>query len=643
MPTPKLKEPRNKFVSRCVPIAIKEPSTKSIAHAVAKCGGIWDQAHKKLTTNRTRVAGNPLKADPTRTTTLRRMFERELSRRYLKLKSKIIQLLVFEDAFGLRQRVTPFSPYIGNDGAALQINTRWSYHTDSQKVAEFEGWLKTQVDSDVLPSGDAYWGKYVEEGYQKGAGRAFDDTRKPALATGAEPGAFYAGSKEEFLRASFAHPESIEKVKLLTSRVLTDLKGVNSVMATQMTRVLADGLVQGQNPRQIARTLNKTVEGIGRTRSRAIARTEIIRAHAEGQLDSFERLGVTKLGVMVEWSATGDDRMCELCSALDGVVMTLKETRGLLPRHTNCRCAYVPANVGEDQSKQKRTKAEVQGAIDDSIKAEMPKGRMVKVGKARVRRYKDSETGRFTVKTKRTLAQQKEKTSWVGADKKISKVRPKSILELKVTPKPTPKVTKIKPRKVVPKKVTPTKPMVPHNPKGKDTLEQFRRPDGSWVAARQTLHDSILSRELAKAGAVDKPVSYMMGGGPASGKSSIIRAGKVKLPKNRVTIDPDDLKKPLPEFGAMKQAGDSSAAAFVHNESSLPVSYTQAYVRQVHASISEVVPKAVKNGLFNEFALYDTNVAGKIRLVASAKGKKLVVHDEALWKRFLAKADEVKR
>jgi len=637
------------------------------------------------------------------------MFERELSRRYLKLKSKIIQLLVFEDAFGLRQRVTPFSPYIGNDGAALQINTRWSYHTDSQKVAEFEGWLKTQVDSDVLPSGDAYWGKYVEEGYQKGAGRAFDDTRKPALATGAEPGAFYAGSKEEFLRASFAHPESIEKVKLLTSRVLTDLKGVNSVMATQMTRVLADGLVQGQNPRQIARTLNKTVEGIGRTRSRAIARTEIIRAHAEGQLDSFERLGVTKLGVMVEWSATGDDRMCELCSALDGVVMTLKETRGLLPRHTNCRCAYVPANVGEDQSKQKRTKAEVQGAIDDSIKAEMPKGRMVKVGKARVRRYKDSETGRFTVKTKRTLAQQKEKTSWVGADKKISKVRPKSILELKVTPKPTPKVTKIKPRKVVPKKVTPTKPMVPHNPKGKDTLEQFRRPDGSWVAARQTLHDSILSRELAKAGAVDKPVSYMMGGGPASGKSSIIRAGKVKLPKNRVTIDPDDLKKPLPEFGAMKQAGDSSAAAFVHNESSLLskrlldeavgqkkhivmdgtgdsnydklaakitkmkrggrkviANYVtvdtevavarnlarakktgrlvpEAYVRQVHASISEVVPKAVKNGLFNEFALYDTNVAGKIRLVASAKGKKLVVHDEALWKRFLAKADEVKR
>jgi SPP1 gp7 family putative phage head morphogenesis protein len=273
-------------------------------------------------------------------------------------------------------------------------------------VEQFRTWLNSQVATGIVQQTQSamerqWWNRYVEAGYAKGAGRAFDDTRKPAL----QRLDFYAGSKQEFLRSAFGQPESVEKVKLLAGRVFTDLKGVTEAMGTQITRSLTDGLVQGQNPRVIARTIAKNVDTIGRTRARTIARTEIIRAHAEGQLDALVRLGVDKVGVMVEWHTAGDDRVCQLCLPLQGAVLTIKEARGTLPRHPNCRCAFVPANVDENKRGQKRSKTELIKARDESIKAEIP------------------------TKSKRTIDQQRKLSHWPGADLTPAKTRPESILD----------------------------------------------------------------------------------------------------------------------------------------------------------------------------------------------------------------------
>jgi hypothetical protein len=132
-----------------------------------------------------------------------------------------------------------------------------------------------------------------------------------------------------------------------------------------------------------------------------IARTEVIRAHAEGQLDALEELGVEELGVEVEWTVTEDSRLCPLCAALKGVVLTLDEAKGLLPRHPNCRCAFIPANVGEDEEGQLRSKSAIEKAIDKSIQAESPK---------------------------RPLEEQRERSRWPGADTKIAKTRPEGIV-----------------------------------------------------------------------------------------------------------------------------------------------------------------------------------------------------------------------
>lgn len=61
----------------------------------------------------------------------------------------------------------------------------------------------------------------------------------------------------------------------------------------------------------------------------------------------------------------------------------------------------------------------------------------------------------------------------------------------------------------------------------------------------------------------------MMGGGPATGKSSVIKAGQVDVPDNRVQIDPDRAKKGIPEYNQMVAEGKTDAAAgFAHEESS---------------------------------------------------------------------------
>ena len=337
---------------------------------------------------------SPLKTDPSRTGLLRRRFEAEITRRFNVLRRKIVQLVVDEDSFGLA-KARPFN-------SGLAMNERWQFMMDSGKLSAFQSWMAAEmqdvITSDPTTTADDWWAKYVQEGYRKGAGRAFDDVRKPVLS---EKPDFYQGTRQEFLQSAFGRPEHIEKVKLLASRVFTDLQNVTKDLETKMTRVLVDGLSQGLNPRDIARNLLKTTD-LSKTRAKTIARTEIIRAHAEGQLDSLERLGVEEVGVMVEWSTAGDRRVCPLCVPLDGTVLKISEARGIIPRHPNCRCTWIPANVGEKKAKQKRGPVQVAGARNDSIQAENPNA---------------------------PLDQLKKTTRWVGADVKISGTRPVSILD----------------------------------------------------------------------------------------------------------------------------------------------------------------------------------------------------------------------
>lgn len=246
---------------------------------------------------------NPLKIDPTRTVTLRRAFTIAITKRLRLIKGNVLRY------FGITKN-------------------QFEFASSAEQVEEFGKWLEDQFDA--LTTEEAY-GRYIKEGFAQGQRKAFLRAKALGMVT---------QGNEQFLLSAFLRPQSADKVKLLTGRVLTELKNVNSAMATAMKRELADGLVKGESPRVIARKINKQVDKIGKVKARMIARTEISRAHNEGQLDRLEELGVEEVGVEVEWLTA--ENPCPICSANAGNVYKLNEAHGLIPAHPNCLCSWIP-------------------------------------------------------------------------------------------------------------------------------------------------------------------------------------------------------------------------------------------------------------------------------------------------------------
>lgn len=349
---------------------------------------------------------NPLKLDPTRTTTLRRQFMGEMKKRFRNLRSAVWQLVAVEDAFGIKAN-KKIEKARDKDRAGIIANERWRFDADDAKLDNYRSWLSDQVDKEILSVdpdniGKPWTQKYIKSAYQKGVTRAYIDTNKQRILSSTDLG-FVQGGKEAFLNASFSGAVAQSKLNLIGTRAFTQLKGITAEMDKEMTRILTNGLASGHGAKKIARDMTKAISGLEKKRALVIARTEIVYAHNEGQLDSFEAMNVQNVGVMAEWSTAGDDLVCPLCSPLDGVVLTVREARGIIPRHPNCRCAWIPANVGENliqgSEGQKFSEQSVAKKFRKSLKAEHPK-----------------------LSSKQARIQSK----WLGADKKISgKVKPK--------------------------------------------------------------------------------------------------------------------------------------------------------------------------------------------------------------------------
>lgn len=108
-------------------------------------------------------------------------------------------------------------------------------------------------------------------------------------------------------------------------------------------------------------------------------------------------------------------------------------------------------------------------------------------------------------------------------------------------------------------------------------------PDGKggmrFSDERQALHDQIVANHVAGVPSRENPTYTMMGGGPASGKSTAIEKNPdlgVPPKTDAVHIDSDGIKGELPEYRDMIAAGDTSAAKFAHEESSFLAKRVQA-------------------------------------------------------------------
>lgn len=282
------------------------------------------------------VHSNPLKKDPTRTSLIRQKWMVDIRRRVNKLRAAVNAFFLQHDALGLKERKSFIT-------LAEPQPRQFQFHTDPDKLTAFNQWFKEQVDADLLsfipstaPGPQGPWTKgYVESAYKKGMLNAYIAAKKAKPEFIAD-NKFFDQSKEQFLRDSFNQPETLSKVQLLATRSFELLKGVSAQMGSEMNRILAEGIADGDNPAVIAKDMTDRIEEISDNRAMTIARTETIYAHAEGQLDSFDELGVKQLGLQAEWSTAGDDRVCPECSDMEGEIFDVDDAHGLIPLHPNC-------------------------------------------------------------------------------------------------------------------------------------------------------------------------------------------------------------------------------------------------------------------------------------------------------------------
>lgn len=288
--------------------------------------------------------------DPTRTTTLRDVFARQMRTRFSKVERYIVNAIVEKDVFGYKQITVQ-----------QQASPRqFAFPTSEQKVEAFMRWIQRLIDDEILTVttipqiGQASYSRwtdlYIEDSYKRGLLRARTELRKndPNI-----PSIEVSGGSEAVLNTPF----HIDRVGLLFVRVYEDLKGITQQMAMQISRVLAQGMMDGDNPRLIARKLVKVISGRGgdlgitdtlgryipaKRRAELLARTEIIRAHHKAMIQEYRNWGVEGVHVLAEFRTAGDDRVCDICQSMEGNVYTLDEIENMIPVHPLCRCLALP-------------------------------------------------------------------------------------------------------------------------------------------------------------------------------------------------------------------------------------------------------------------------------------------------------------
>jgi predicted ABC-type ATPase len=233
-----------------------------------------------------------------------------------------------------------------------------------------------------------------------------------------------------------------------------------------------------------------------------------------------------------------------------------------------------------------------------------------------------------------------------------------------------------------------------------DTATAFM-PGGIPTLERQRLHDAIIRKELLGFVGVDEPLVTVLGGGPASGKSTVVKA--IGAAPNTKTIDVDHIRTLFPEYGEGISASNAAISAQTHEEATfltrrlareagqsrynmvfdgtgdgsyenlasklqsfrdngakrLVGTYVtidtdtavdrmrkraqrtgrwvpETYMRETHANISRILPRAISDGLFDQVTVWDNNSATPFK-IAEYVGGNLTILDEAAWEAFLAK------
>ncbi len=278
--------------------------------------------------------GTELDNDSTYTVQVRKQYAAAMYKRFNRLRGLIRKTIEKNDAFRLRQNV--------------RAVRQFAYTRDEEKAEAFMRWLHDAQDNEVLEvlqysnghvvGRNPWQNTYIRRSYKKGIKFADRELRKKGVQ-------IPYGVTEEDLRTIFNKAIHADRVGLLYTRNFKELQGITEAMDQQISRELANGMAQGWNPRKMADAINDRVSKIGITRARTLARTEVIRAHAEATVTRYKEYGVQK----VEWIWGGGPCPSHVCEDREAHEPWKLDDAPMPPAHPNCSCTLAPVitDMGE--------------------------------------------------------------------------------------------------------------------------------------------------------------------------------------------------------------------------------------------------------------------------------------------------------
>lgn len=249
-----------------------------------------------------------------------------------------------------------------NDALQLQSNAddvdSYDFPTEDGRerafLADLRDWLRgellgDQTGSTTIQNGNHWLAEYVREAYQVGASAAEGRLLQAGVSlTPSDP--------KDLLRRPIAQQQLAE----LYARSFENLQDITDQAAQTLREALTGAVAAGKNPRTVARELNDELQSVERSRLLTLARTEIIRSHAQGALSVYEDVNATVVSHASRLTAK-DASVCAFCRALDDVPFTLSEFQNVtvqwgsqtrrigVPAHPNCRCSPMP-EIGLDNT-----------------------------------------------------------------------------------------------------------------------------------------------------------------------------------------------------------------------------------------------------------------------------------------------------
>lgn len=156
-------------------------------------------------------------------------------------------------------------------------------------------------------------------------------------------------SIEGFIKSDdFAALKASNEIELLAGKL-------SEAQIDKLRNVLIVSFNEGLSIRDISRKISKEVgikdlkeikDGVitdkviasAERRPLMIARTESTRVAAEGTLLNYKNNDITE----VSYLASTGTRTCDICSNMNGEIMSINEAKGLIPQHPYCRCTFIP-------------------------------------------------------------------------------------------------------------------------------------------------------------------------------------------------------------------------------------------------------------------------------------------------------------